>query len=93
MYLTDRDRCRTNSFAGPSPADFTARWRQRLQIASGHIIHALAYTLALIPAVTDWLETGHLPATPREYITEIVLGIVIALFRPSVCAPWRKSIR
>lgn len=33
-----------------------------------------------MPALTDWLETGRLPATPREYITEIVVGAIIAGF-------------
>lgn len=42
------------------------------------------YALALAPAVTDWLETGHLPTRPREYITEIVIGTVIALFVAAV---------
>lgn len=48
-------------------------WRVRL-------MRGLTYALALTPVITDWLETGHLPAVPRDYITEVVVGIVIAVF-------------
>jgi diguanylate cyclase (GGDEF)-like protein len=37
-----------------------------------------AYLLALAPAVTDWLETRHLPTAPASYITELVIGGIIA---------------
>lgn len=36
-----------------------------------------SYLLVLAPVVTDWLETGHLPHRPREFITEIVIGTLI----------------
>ena len=60
-----------------------APWRMRLT-------RALTYSLALTPLVTDWLETGHMPAAPREYITEIVVGVVIAAF---VAAAHRNTDR
>jgi diguanylate cyclase (GGDEF)-like protein len=36
------------------------------------------YGLVAIPFVTDLIETGTLPLLPREWITEIVAGLVIA---------------
>ncbi|HLY08889.1 MAG TPA: GAF domain-containing sensor histidine kinase [Planctomycetota bacterium] len=36
-----------------------------------------AYLLMILPTLTDCLETGRLPSTPREYITEVVLAIVV----------------
>lgn len=39
---------------------------------------AWMYILVPIPLVTDFLETGSLPRSPREWITEIVAGSVIA---------------
>jgi diguanylate cyclase (GGDEF)-like protein len=38
-----------------------------------------AYLLVLAPVVTDWLETGSLPTTPASYITEMVVGGIIAV--------------
>lgn len=37
------------------------------------------YLLALIPVLTDLIETGRLPSAPREFVTEVVVGLVIAL--------------
>jgi diguanylate cyclase (GGDEF)-like protein len=57
----------------PTPTPGAARgW-------SGRLTRILAYGLALAPVLTDWLETGHLPTHPRDYITEIVVGAIIAL--------------
>jgi two-component system cell cycle response regulator len=39
----------------------------------------LWYLLAITPFLTDWVDTGHLPADPREYVTEVVVGILIVL--------------
>ena len=36
-----------------------------------------AYLLALVPVITDWIDTGHIPLHPREYVTEVVVGIFI----------------
>lgn len=36
------------------------------------------YLLVPLPTVTDIIETGRLPVTPREWVTEIAVGIVIA---------------
>ena len=47
-------------------------------------IGALAWLYALvpIPLITDWMETGALPTTPRGWITEVVSGItIVALVR------------
>jgi diguanylate cyclase (GGDEF)-like protein len=43
------------------------------------------YLVAFAPLATDWLENGHGPATPRESITEIVLGAAIAAVVMLVC--------
>ncbi|MFO1293288.1 MAG: GGDEF domain-containing protein [Rubrivivax sp.] len=37
------------------------------------------YLLVLTPTLTELAETGRLPSTPREWITEVVGGAVIAL--------------
>lgn len=37
------------------------------------------YLLAFTPFLTDWIETGRLPATPREYVTETVMGMLVAV--------------
>ena len=37
------------------------------------------YGLTLAPTLTDLIESGHLPLVPREWITEIVIGSLIAL--------------
>ncbi|MFN7975860.1 MAG: GGDEF domain-containing protein [Acidobacteriota bacterium] len=37
-----------------------------------------AYLLAAVPIVTDWIDTSHFPEHPREYSTEIVVGVLIA---------------
>src|SRR4051812_23366406 len=39
----------------------------------------LSYLLPLAPFLTDLDETGRLPSTPREWITETVVGLLIAL--------------
>jgi diguanylate cyclase (GGDEF)-like protein len=36
------------------------------------------YALVLVPLITDWLENGSLPTSPRGWITEIVGGALIA---------------
>lgn len=38
-----------------------------------------AYLLVLVPIITDWLDTGHLPLQPREYITEVIVGILLGV--------------
>jgi diguanylate cyclase (GGDEF)-like protein len=45
-------------------AAFRARWH---------------YILVLVPVFTDTIENGHLPRQPREFVTEVVLGILIAV--------------
>ena len=37
------------------------------------------YLLAAVPMLTDLVETGRLPGSPREWITEFVAGAVIAV--------------
>jgi diguanylate cyclase (GGDEF)-like protein len=44
-----------------------------------------AYLLALLPTATEWLESGHFPYTPRDWITETVLGVVVILFVRALC--------
>ena len=38
-----------------------------------------AYTLALLPVLTDWVDTGHWPEHPRELATEISSGVLILI--------------
>ena len=35
------------------------------------------YVIALLPVITDLLETGGLPTTPREWTSELILGLVV----------------
>lgn len=37
----------------------------------------LEYLLALTPFVTDWVDSGHLPESPQELVTELILGGLI----------------
>lgn len=41
------------------------------------VLDKWAYSLFLTPLFTDWLERGHLPASSRELITEVVVGSLI----------------
>ncbi len=41
--------------------------------------HHLAYVLPLAPFVTDLIESGQMPQSPRAWTTEIVVGCLIAL--------------
>ena len=63
------------SFPPTSP-----RLRDRIS-ALGARLGALAwlYLLVPLPLVTDWIENGRLPSTPRGWITEVCGGFVIAL--------------
>lgn len=40
----------------------------------------LSYLLLLLPVLTDWLEDGRLPSSHREWITEVVMTIIILGF-------------
>jgi diguanylate cyclase (GGDEF)-like protein len=55
----------------PSLADRVSGWLARI----GPV--AWLYVLVPIPFLTDWLEIGSLPTSPRGWITEIVGGITI----------------
>ncbi len=37
------------------------------------------YLLIAVPTLTDMIETGRVPESPREWITEVVAGAVIAM--------------
>jgi diguanylate cyclase (GGDEF)-like protein len=54
-------------FARLRPLESVARWA----------VHRSVYALALLPILTDWLDTGHWPEHPRELATELVLGVLI----------------
>jgi len=41
------------------------------------VLERPAYLLAWLPVVTDWVDVGHLPEHPREFATEIVIGMLI----------------
>jgi diguanylate cyclase (GGDEF)-like protein len=36
------------------------------------------YALVAVPIITDWIENGSLPTSPRGWVTEVCGGIVIA---------------
>jgi diguanylate cyclase (GGDEF)-like protein len=38
-----------------------------------------AYLLAFAPFLTDWIDSGRLPVEPREWVTELVLGMLISV--------------
>lgn len=42
------------------------------------LISRTRYLFTLVPVVTDWIDTGHMPGTPREWINEVILGSLIA---------------
>jgi len=50
-----------------------------LRRASTWLLGRVAYGLALLPMFTDWVDTGHWPHHPREFATEIIVGVVIFL--------------
>ena len=52
---------------------FPGAWRI---VRAGHYV---LYSLALVPFLTDLVETNRLPSTPREWTTEVVAGGLIAL--------------
>src|ERR1035438_9557573 len=37
------------------------------------------YLLVAVPLLTDFVEIGRLPGSPREWVTEVVAGSVIAM--------------
>lgn len=39
-----------------------------------------AYLLVLVPVISDAIETGRLPSHPRDFVTEVVMGLVVAVF-------------
>lgn len=57
----------------------TMRPTHAVRRGSTRLNRIFAYGLALAPVLTDWLETGRLPTRPRDYITEIIVGVIIAL--------------
>ncbi len=32
----------------------------------------------MVPVLTDWVDSGHMPLHPREYFTEVVVGVLLA---------------
>ena len=57
----------------PRPDDHVSAVRRKLG-ALGWL-----YALVLVPLVTDWIENGGLPTSPRGWLTEVCGGLVIAL--------------
>jgi len=39
---------------------------------------AWLYALVPVPLITDWIENGALPASPRGWLTEVLGGLIIA---------------
>jgi diguanylate cyclase (GGDEF)-like protein len=56
----------------PSAADRASALRGRVGVL------LWLYALVPVPLVTDWIENGALPVTPRGWVTEILSGLVIA---------------
>ena len=45
--------------------------------ACAFIKDRVGYGLAVLPVLTDWIDTGHWPLHPREFATEVVISVVI----------------
>ncbi len=43
-------------------------------------IELWAYALVLLPTVTELAEEGRLPTEPREFVTDVAITIIIAIF-------------
>jgi diguanylate cyclase (GGDEF)-like protein len=43
------------------------------------------YVIVFIPAITEWIETGHLPQTPRESLSEFILGSILLAAAWLIC--------
>lgn len=41
------------------------------------LLDRATYVLALLPVLTDFVDTGHWPSHPREVATEVVLGLLL----------------
>jgi diguanylate cyclase (GGDEF)-like protein len=52
-------------------------WVRSTTQAMNWLWQRAAYTLSLLPLFTDWIDTGHWPAHPRELATELVIGVLI----------------
>src|SRR6478736_6364925 len=53
----------------------------------------LLYALAVLPMATDFIETGSWPGSPRAWITEIVLAVVISALVHRVCTVLHELAR
>jgi diguanylate cyclase (GGDEF)-like protein len=42
-------------------------------------IRRAPYALVVLPLFTDWIDTGHWPSSPVEYLTELVLGTLFGM--------------
>ena len=61
-----------------------------IQVIFKYLSRRWAYLLVLVPIMTDWLDTGHLPVQPREYIDELnMLSSVIYCYGHS--STWKSS--
>lgn len=69
FHWARRLRARMNGEAG--------RWGASLRSAAAWLLSRAAYGLALLPVLTDWVDMGHWPHHPREFVTEIIVGVVI----------------
>jgi diguanylate cyclase (GGDEF)-like protein len=52
----------------------------------------LLYLLALVPALTDFAENGALPRSPRQVITEAVLGVSLVVLVYFICKLWDRTL-
>lgn len=60
------------------PLEETPRGLRETWAAWGKTVWDRAgYALALLPVLTDWVDTGHWPAHPRELATELVIGLIV----------------
>jgi len=57
------------------------------------LIERLSYGLILLPTLTEYLENGSLPRTPRDMITEFVIGALILGFILLIRSARRQMVR
>lgn len=48
------------------------------------------YLAVVVPALSDWIDTGHVPHHPRELVTEVAVGLLLGVL---VWALYREADR
>ncbi len=45
----------------------------------GTVLHRWIYVLVIVPFVTEWIEEGRLPKSPRNLVSEVTLAVIVGL--------------